>query len=73
MRKDGMIVKKSVDYSDVRQSIRDMTRIYKPTDVKAFVIDFVRKYNIQKGKEAELEVIVNDELSKFQKEERESK
>lgn len=73
MRKDGKLVKKNVNYSDVRQSIRDMTRIYKPTDTPAFVKDFIRKYNIQKGKEAELEAIVIDEMIKLNKKGEDSK
>jgi len=73
MKKDGKIVPKRVDYSDVRQSIRDMALIYKPTDVKSFVRNYVRKYNIQKGFEKELESIVNATLSKSTEVESEGK
>ena len=48
----------SVEYSDVRTSIRDLAKIYKPSNAKAFVKSFVNKYNVQKGFEEELESIV---------------
>jgi transcription initiation factor TFIIIB Brf1 subunit/transcription initiation factor TFIIB len=56
--------KSNVDYNDVRSSIRDLAVIYKPSDPKRFVAQFVYKYNVQKGYEAELEQIVRDVLHK---------
>lgn len=52
-----------VDYSDVTTSIRDLAKIYKPTDIKSFVKSFIRKYNVQKGYEEKLEAIVREELN----------
>ncbi|HIW33500.1 MAG TPA: hypothetical protein IAA29_12015 [Candidatus Paenibacillus intestinavium] len=52
----------SVEYSDVRTSIRDLAKIYKPKDAKAFVRSFIHKYNVQKGYEEELEAIVLEAL-----------
>ncbi len=56
--------KSNVDYNDVRSSIRDLAVIYKPSDPKRFVREFVYKYNVQKGYEAELERIVKDVVQK---------
>lgn len=50
----------NIEYSDVRTSIRDLAKIYKPADAKSFVNSFVNKYNVQKGFETELEAIVLD-------------
>lgn len=57
--------KSTINFGEVRNSIRDLTRIYKPKDPDRFVRDFVRKYNIQRGFEAELKQIVANELSKI--------
>lgn len=56
--------KKKYKYDDVRQSIIDLARIYKPnTDrVPDFVREFVRKYNVHKGYESELEQLVYETI-----------
>ncbi len=56
----------TIDYGATKQSLIDLTRIYKPKDVDKFVRGFVRKYNIPRGFESALKTIVFDELKKLQ-------
>jgi len=57
-------LRKTINTGEVSQSIRDLTKVYKPseTEVDNFVRRFVRKYNITKGYEKELKQIVLNEL-----------
>jgi hypothetical protein len=54
----------AIKLSEVEQSIKDLTRIYKPaaSEVDRFVKRFVLKYNITKGYENELKRIVLNQL-----------
>jgi len=56
--------KRTINFGEVVQSIKELTHIYKPTEkgVDKFVKDFVRKYNVHKGFEDELKTIVLNEL-----------
>lgn len=56
--------KKALHYNEVTQSIRDLTRIYKPDRemARSFVTWFVKKYNVQGGFEKELLAIVLEEI-----------
>jgi hypothetical protein len=57
----------NTDQVNVFDSIRDLTRIYKPTDSQAcgFVSSFVRKYKIPKGNDSELLRVVRAEIAKM--------
>lgn len=50
---------------EVKQSLLELARIYKPKDARQFVNDFVRKYRITKGYEDELTQLVKVEMSKI--------
>jgi hypothetical protein len=50
---------------EVKQSLRELARIYKPKDPRRFVNEFVRKYRITRGYEEELTTLVKMELSKM--------
>jgi hypothetical protein len=65
MRKELLDLPNTVNYGEVRKSIRDLTRTYKPKDPVKFVKEFVKRYNIQKGFEKELLAEVQDELMKL--------
>ncbi|MBA9088860.1 hypothetical protein D3C76_782060 [compost metagenome] len=52
-------------HNEVKESLREMTRIYKPKDPKKFVKDYVRKYRITGGYEEELTHLVELELGKL--------
>jgi hypothetical protein len=60
-----LILSKTVNYGEVRKSIRELTRIYKPKNPERFVKQFIAKYNVQRGYEKELQNDVLDELSKM--------
>lgn len=47
---------------EVKRSLHDLTRIYRPTDAKKFVKDFIRKYHVTSGYEAELTKLVEREM-----------
>jgi hypothetical protein len=56
----------TVNYGEVRKSIRELTRIYNPKNPERFVKQFIEKYKVQKGIENELLADVRDELNKMQ-------
>lgn len=53
-----------VDYNEVYQSFRDLARAFKPKpeEVRKFVKERMRRYNVSRGYEKSLERIVNEEL-----------
>jgi hypothetical protein len=55
----------TVNFGEVRKSIRELTRIYKPKNPERFIQVFIRKYKVQKGFEKELLADVLDELNKM--------
>lgn len=57
---------KTVNYGEVRKSVRELARIYKPKNPERFVKQFIEKYKVQKGFENELLADVRDELNKMQ-------
>lgn len=50
---------------EVRESVKQLTRIYRPTNVKKFVKEYVKKYRIHGGYEEHLANLVEFELSKL--------
>ncbi|CAM4492686.1 MAG: hypothetical protein E7L01_11185 [Paenibacillus macerans] len=52
-------------HDEVKESLREMTRIFKPKDPKKFVKEYVRKYRIMGGYEEELTHLVELELGKL--------
>lgn len=56
-----------VDYSQVVQSIRDLTRTYKPppSKVYSFVEWFCKRYRVERGHQSELIKIVRSEIEKM--------
>lgn len=51
--------------NEVKESLREMTRIFRPKDPKKFVKEYVRKYRITGGYEEELTSVVEHELVKM--------
>ncbi|AOZ92438.1 hypothetical protein [Paenibacillus crassostreae] len=52
-------------HNEVKESLREMTRIFQPKDPKKFVKDYVRKYHIMGGYEEELTSVVEHELGRM--------
>lgn len=52
-------------HDEVKESLREMTRIFKPKDPKKFVKEYVRKYRIMGGYEEELTDLVEHEMGKM--------
>jgi len=52
-------------HNEVRESLREMARIYQPKDARKFVREYIRKYRITGGYEDELTMIVEHELGKI--------
>jgi hypothetical protein len=52
-------------HNEVQESLRELTRIFRPKDPRKFVKDYIRKYRITGGYEDELTVIVERELVKL--------
>ncbi|MEK3751182.1 hypothetical protein NYE25_23605 [Paenibacillus sp. FSL E2-8871] len=55
----------SKGHNEVKESLREMTRIFRPKDPKKFVKEYVRKYRITGGYEEELTMVVEHELVKI--------
>jgi len=51
--------------NEVKESLKELTRIFQPKDPKKFVKEYVRKYRITGGYEDELTLIVEDELGRI--------
>jgi len=52
-------------HNEVQESLRELTRIFRPKDPRKFVKDYIRKYRITGGYEDELTVFVERELTKL--------
>jgi len=52
-------------HNEVQESLRELTRIFRPKDPRKFVKDYIRKYRITGGYEDELTVLVERELTKL--------
>ncbi len=51
--------------NEVKESLKELTRIFQPKDPRKFVKEYVRKYRITGGYEDELTLIVEDELGRM--------
>jgi hypothetical protein len=52
-------------HNEVQESLRELTRIFRPKDPRKFVKDYIRKYRITGGYEDELTTLVERELTKL--------
>ncbi|MUT65966.1 hypothetical protein [Paenibacillus sp. NEAU-GSW1] len=50
--------------NEVKESLKELTRIFQPKDPRKFVRDYIRKYRITGGYEDELTMLVEDEMGK---------
>jgi hypothetical protein len=50
---------------EVIESVKELARIYRPTNVRKFVREYVKKYKIHGGYEEQLANVVELELSKM--------
>lgn len=51
--------------NEVKESLKELTRIFQPKDPRKFVKDYIRKYRITGGYEDELTTLVEDELGRL--------
>ncbi|GLX67450.1 hypothetical protein SAMN05216378_4197 [Paenibacillus catalpae] len=51
--------------NEVKESLKELTRIFQPKDPRKFVRDYIRKYRITGGYEDELTILVEDEMGKI--------
>lgn len=51
--------------NEVKESLKELTRIFQPKDPRKFVKEYIRKYRITGGYEDELTVLVQDELCRI--------
>ncbi|MFD0711924.1 hypothetical protein [Paenibacillus sp. GCM10027626] len=52
-------------HNEVKESLRELTRIFQPKDPRKFVREYVRKYRITGGYEEELTSLVEHEMGKM--------
>ncbi|RXZ83522.1 hypothetical protein EBB07_06870 [Paenibacillaceae bacterium] len=52
-------------HNEVKDSLKELTRIFQPKDPRKFVKDYIRKYRITGGYEDELTSLVECELGKM--------
>jgi len=52
-------------HDEVRESLREMARIYQPKDARKFVREYIRKYRITGGYEDERTLLVERELGRI--------
>lgn len=52
-------------HNEVKESLLEMTRIFRPKDPKKFVKEYVRKYRIMGGYEEELTHLVEHEMGRL--------
>ncbi|WP_270165403.1 hypothetical protein [Paenibacillus sp. SYP-B4298] len=52
-------------HNEVKDSLKELTRIFQPKDPRKFVRDYIRKYRITGGYEDELTSVVEHELGKI--------
>ncbi|WP_424768715.1 hypothetical protein [Paenibacillus sp. sgz302251] len=51
--------------NEVKESLKELTRIFQPKDPRKFVKEYIRKYRITGGYEDELTTLVEDELGRI--------
>lgn len=51
--------------NEVKESVKEMARIFRPRDPRKFVKEYIRKYRITGGYEDELTTLVENELAKI--------
>ncbi|WP_168118710.1 hypothetical protein [Paenibacillus sp. HB172176] len=51
--------------NEVKESLKELTRIFQPKDPRKFVKDYIRKYRITGGYEDELTSLVVDEMGRI--------
>ncbi|QAY67131.1 hypothetical protein [Paenibacillus protaetiae] len=51
--------------NEVKESLKELTRIYQPKDSRKFVREYIRKYRITGGYEDELTMLVDHEMDKI--------
>jgi hypothetical protein len=51
--------------NEVKESLKELTRIFQPKDPRKFVKDYIRKYRITGGYEEELTTLVKDEMGRI--------
>ncbi|AJY74454.1 hypothetical protein [Paenibacillus beijingensis] len=51
--------------NEVKESLKELTRIFQPKDPRKFVKEYIRKYRITGGYEDELTVLVEHELGRL--------
>ncbi|GKU77986.1 hypothetical protein [Paenibacillus sp. L3-i20] len=51
--------------NEVKESLKELTRIFQPKDPRKFVKEYIRKYRITGGYEDELTSLVEDELGRM--------
>ncbi|MBJ6362858.1 MULTISPECIES: hypothetical protein [Paenibacillus] len=52
-------------HNEVKDSLKELTRIFQPKDPRKFVREYIRKYRITGGYEDELTSVVENELGKI--------
>lgn len=50
--------------NEVKESLKELTRIFQPKDPRKFVKEYIRKYRITGGYEDELTTLVENELGR---------
>ncbi|ASS67135.1 MULTISPECIES: hypothetical protein [Paenibacillus] len=51
--------------NEVKESLKELTRIFQPKDPRKFVKDYIRKYRITGGYEDELTSLVEHEMGRM--------
>ncbi|OXM14053.1 hypothetical protein [Paenibacillus herberti] len=51
--------------NEVKESLKELTRIFQPKDPRKFVKDYIRKYRITGGYEDELTTLVEHEMGRM--------
>ncbi|MGU3471400.1 hypothetical protein ACLBWT_09645 [Paenibacillus sp. D51F] len=51
--------------NEVKESLKELTRIFQPKDPRKFVKDYIRKYRITGGYEDELTSLVEHEMDRM--------
>ncbi|MGG1633954.1 hypothetical protein BK120_15350 [Paenibacillus sp. FSL A5-0031] len=51
--------------NEVKESLKELTRIFQPKDPRKFVKEYIRKYRITGGYEDELTTLVENELCRI--------
>ncbi|QYR21249.1 hypothetical protein KZ483_26790 [Paenibacillus sp. sptzw28] len=52
-------------HNEVKESLKELTRIFQPKDPRKFVKQYIRKYRIMGGYEDELTMLVENEMGRL--------